>query len=170
MERILIEGVVEHGRRLGRELGFPTANLAVPEDVAAADGVYHSRAEVGGKVYDAMSNLGRNPSVGGVERRLETHIFDFRGELYGRRLRVELLEKIRDERRFASVEELRGQIARDIGIYFRIEIMCPYFGQKPGCVATSPSRGRGLGWGQTCKRGGTPRVSTRQIRTNDAIT
>ena len=52
-------------------------------------------------------------SVGGVERRLETHIFDFRGELYGRRLRVELLEKIRDERRFASVEELRGQIARD---------------------------------------------------------
>ena len=85
MERILIEGVVEHGRRLGRELGFPTANLAVPEDVAAADGVYRSRAEVGGKVYDAMSNLGRNPSVGGVERRLETHIFDFRGELYGRR-------------------------------------------------------------------------------------
>ena len=81
MERILIEGVVEHGRRLGRELGFPTANLAVPEDVAAADGVYRSRAEVGGKVYDAMSNLGRNPSVGGVERRLETHIFDFRGEL-----------------------------------------------------------------------------------------
>ena len=113
MERILIEGVVEHGRRLGRELGFPTANLAVPEDVAAADGVYRSRAEVGGKVYDAMSNLGRNPSVGGVERRLETHIFDFRGELYGRRLRVELLEKIRDDRRFASVEELRGQIARD---------------------------------------------------------
>ena len=52
-------------------------------------------------------------SVGGVERRLETHIFDFRGELYGRWLRVELLEKIRDERRFASVEELRGQIARD---------------------------------------------------------
>ena len=110
MERILIEGVVEHGRRLGRELGFPTANLAVPEDVAAADGVYRSRAEVGGKVYDAMSNLGRNPSVGGVERRLETHIFDFRGELYGRRLRVELLEKIRDERRFDTLEELRAQI------------------------------------------------------------
>ena len=110
---MIVEGVVEHGRRLGRELGFPTANLSVPETVTAADGVYRSRAEVGGKVYDAMSNLGRNPSVGGVERRLETHIFDFRGELYGRRLRVELLEKIRDERRFASVEELRGQIARD---------------------------------------------------------
>lgn len=113
MKRTVIEGVVEHGRRLGRELGFPTANLAVPEGVEASDGVYRSRAEVGGVFYDAMSNLGRNPSVGGVERRLETHIFDFRGELYGRLLRVELLEKIRDERKFASVEELRAQIAKD---------------------------------------------------------
>ena len=78
----MIEGVVEHGRRLGRELGFPTANLAVPEGIAAADGVYRSRAEVGGRTYDAMSNLGSNPSVGGVERRLETHIFDFEGVLY----------------------------------------------------------------------------------------
>ena len=105
MERILIAGVVEHGRRLGRELGFPTANLAVPETVTAADGVYRSRAEVGGRMYDAMSNLGRNPSVGGVERRLETHIFDFGGELYGRLLR--------DERKFDTVEELRMQIEKD---------------------------------------------------------
>ena len=113
MERVLIEGVVEHGRRLGRELGFPTANLAVPEGIAAADGVYRSRAEVGGRTYDAMSNRGSNPSVGGVERRLETHIFDFEGVLYGRLLRVELLEKVRDERKFASIEELRAQIERD---------------------------------------------------------
>ena len=113
MERTVIEGVVKHGRRLGRELGFPTANLAVPADIAAADGVYRSRAEVDGKTYDAMSNLGRNPSVGGVERRLETHIFGFSGELYGRLLRVELLEKIRDERKFATVEELRAQIEKD---------------------------------------------------------
>jgi len=113
MERILIEGVVEHGRRLGRELGFPTANLAVPETVTAADGVYRSRAEVGGRTYDAMSNLGSNPSVGGTERRLETHIFDFEGLLYGRLLRVELLEKIRDERKFDTVEDLRMQIEKD---------------------------------------------------------
>lgn len=113
MERILIEGVVEHGRRLGRELGFPTANLAVPETVTAADGVYRSLAEVGGRTYDAMSNLGSNPSVGGTERRLETHIFDFEGLLYGRLLRVELLEKIRDERKFDTVEDLRMQIEKD---------------------------------------------------------
>ena len=62
---------------------------------------------------DGLSTLGSNPSVGGVERRLETHIFGFGGELYGLRLRVELLGKIRDERRFASVGELRAQIARD---------------------------------------------------------
>lgn len=113
MERVVIEGVVEHGRRLGRELGFPTANLAVPADFSLADGVYRSRAEIDGRWYDGMSNLGCNPSVGGAERRLETHIFDFSEELYGRLLRVELFEKIRDERRFATVEELQAQIAED---------------------------------------------------------
>ena len=62
MAGVTIEGVVEHGRRLGRELGFPTANMAVPDSVTAADGVYYSRAEVDGTLYDAMSNLGSNPS------------------------------------------------------------------------------------------------------------
>ena len=112
-ERRVIEGVVEHGQRLGRELGFPTANLAVPAGFPLSDGVYRSRAEVEGRWYDGMSNLGCNPSVGGAERRLETHIFDVSEELYGRLLRVELLEKIRDERRFATVEELQTQIAED---------------------------------------------------------
>ena len=113
MERVLIEGVVEHGRRLGRELGFPTANLAVPEGIAAADGVYRSRAEVGGRTYDAMSNLGYKPTVDGRRRLLETNIFGFEGDLYGRRLRVELLRFIRPERRFGSVEELFRQIGDD---------------------------------------------------------
>lgn len=108
-----VEGVVGHGRRLGRELGFPTANLAVGANLGLEDGVYRSRTEVAGRWYNAMSNLGRNPSVGDTERRLETHLFGFSGELYGRRLRVELLERIRGERRFASVGELQAQIARD---------------------------------------------------------
>ena len=108
-----VEGVVGHGRRLGRELGFPTANLAVGEDLLLEDGVYRSRAAVAGRWYNAMSNLGRNPSVGETERRLETHLFGFSGELYGPRLRVGLLERIRGERRSASVGELQAQIARD---------------------------------------------------------
>lgn len=109
----VIEGVVEYGRRLGRELGFPTANLPVPDGLDVPDGVYRSRAVVGDRSYAAMSNLGRNPSVGGVARRLETHLFGFDGSLYGCRLRVELLDRIRDEKTFATTDELRAQIARD---------------------------------------------------------
>lgn len=110
---MIVEGEVTHGRRLGRELGFPTANIEVDDALEIPDGVYASRAEVGDRCYPAMSNLGRNPSVGGSRRRLETHIFGFEGELYDSRLRVELLRKIRDERRFATVEELREQLERD---------------------------------------------------------
>lgn len=113
MERIVVEGEVMHGRQLGRKLGFPTANLSVGEDLPARDGVYAARVEAEGVCYRAISNLGSNPSVGGTERRLETHIFDFSGSLYGRRIRVELLEKIRDERRFDSIEALRQQLERD---------------------------------------------------------
>lgn len=113
MEPVRIEGVVGHGRRLGRELGFPTANLGVDAEVAAEDGVYASWAEVDGVRYRAMSNLGCNPSVGGGDRRLETHLFGFEGSLYGRRLVVELRQKVRGEKRFASLEELRAQIAKD---------------------------------------------------------
>jgi len=113
MEPLRIEGIVAHGRRLGRKLGFPTANLAVDAGVDAEDGVYASRAEVGGVWYRAMSNLGRNPSVGGRERRLETHLFGFEGSLYGQWLRVELLRKVRGERRFASLDDLRAQLEKD---------------------------------------------------------
>lgn len=113
MEPVVFEGVVEQGRQLGRQLGFPTANLPVPADTPIGDGVYASWAEVGGVRYRAMSNLGSNPSVGGGTRHLETHIFGFDGVLYGERLRVGLLQKIRGEQHFASVEELREQIAKD---------------------------------------------------------
>ena len=106
-------GEVVHGRRLGHELGFPTANLEVPDGWGPADGVYRAQVTVGGATYDAMSNLGRNPTVGGCRRRLETHLFGFAGDLYGRTVQVRLLEKVRDERTFASVEELRRQLEQD---------------------------------------------------------
>lgn len=112
-EPVVIEGTVVHGRQLGRRLGFPTANLAVPETLEARDGVYLSEAEVDGQLYGAMSNLGRNPSVGGMERRLESYLFGFEGELYGRQLRIRLLRRLREERKFASVEELQRQIEAD---------------------------------------------------------
>lgn len=108
-----VEGEVVHGRRLGRELGFPTANIGVPDDCAAPDGVYRSRVAVDGVPYDAMSNLGCNPSVGGGRRHLETYLFGFEDSLYGRTLRVELLAKIRDERTFPTVDALRRQLEAD---------------------------------------------------------
>ena len=108
-----LSGEVVRGRQLGRELGFPTANLDLPEGWGPADGVYRSRVTVGGTTYDAMSNLGCNPSVGGNRRRLETHLFGCHDDLYGRTVEVELLEKIRDERTFASVDELRRQLEQD---------------------------------------------------------
>jgi len=113
---MIVEGVVVEGRRLGRRLGFPTANIELvePDCEMPEEGVYAAVAEIGGRRYAAVANWGSNPSVGGGCRpRLETHILDFEGELYGRRLKVELLRRIRGERRFGTLDELRGQIAAD---------------------------------------------------------
>ena len=76
-------------------MGFPTANIEADASLDARDGVYASRVEVDGRMYDAMSNLGYKPTVDGRRRLLETNIFGFEGDLYGRRLRVELLRFIR---------------------------------------------------------------------------
>lgn len=109
----IVEGVVIGGNQLGRKLGFPTANIALNEDFAVENGVYASKAYVDGKAYAAMTNVGVRPSVDGSKRLLETHLFGFEGVLYGLTLRVKLIEKIRDEQKFSSVEELRSQIAKD---------------------------------------------------------
>ena len=110
---IIVEGVVIGGNQLGRKLGFPTANIAIDDSLAVENGVYSSKVFVGGKEYVAMTNVGIRPSVDGSKRLLETHLFDFDGLLYGLTLRVELYDKIRDEKKFGSVEELRQQIEKD---------------------------------------------------------
>ncbi|MBR2325935.1 MAG: riboflavin kinase [Alistipes sp.] len=109
----VVEGVVIGGNRLGRRLGFPTANIDLKDYPDIAHGVYRSKVWVGDEEYFAMTNVGVRPSVDGSKRLLETHLFGFRGLLYGLKLRVELYEKIRDEKKFSSVEELRKQIASD---------------------------------------------------------
>lgn len=109
---VVIEGTVIGGQQLGRRLGFPTANMDA-EGVDVANGVYASAVEIDGVRYRAMSNVGVRPSVDGRKRLLETYVFDFDGDLYGRTLRVELLDKIRDERKFASVDELRERLVLD---------------------------------------------------------
>lgn len=94
-------------------MGFPTANIEVTEHLDVCDGVYASRVTLDGHVYNAMSDLGYKPTVGGRRRLLETNLFDFRGDLYGRRLQVELLWFVRPEQRFDSVEALFRQIEDD---------------------------------------------------------
>ena len=120
-----IEGVVTPGRQLGRELGFPTANIALEGGVELPDGVYLSRVEWPAGRYDAISNLGSNPTVGGNLRRLECHLLDYAGEpLYGQRLRVRLLQRLRAEQHFESLARLRQQIEEDVleaRRYFRTE-------------------------------------------------
>lgn len=110
---VVVEGVVIGGNRLGRRLGFPTANIDMLQYPDIENGVYCSKVVVRGEEYVAMTNIGVRPSVDGTRRLLETHLFGFKGLLYGLTLRVELYEKIRDEKRFSSVEELRKQIEQD---------------------------------------------------------
>ena len=109
---MIIEGEVIHGQQLGRKMGFPTANMEV-EGVNVDNGVYMSSVRIDGCEYRAMSNVGVRPSVDGRRRLLETFIFDYHGDLYGRYLRVELLHKVRDEKKFNSIEELKSQLERD---------------------------------------------------------
>jgi riboflavin kinase / FMN adenylyltransferase len=112
-----IDGRVEIGDKLGRTIGFPTANIDLADYLRPAPGVYAVRAgiEDGGKTewHDGAANLGWRPTVGGKDLRLETHLFDFSGDLYGKHLRVALIERLRPEQRFAGLEALKAQIAVD---------------------------------------------------------
>ena len=105
-----LSGTVIEGRKLGRGLGFPTANLRLGERQTPRDGVWSVKVDGERK---GVANLGTRPTVDGGERLLEVHLFDFSGDLYGKELRVRFGKFLRQERKFGSVEELREQILRD---------------------------------------------------------
>lgn len=108
-----IESEVIHGRKIGRALGYPTANMSLEGYEDIERGVYRSEVDIDGVAYCAMSNVGIRPSVGGKELLLETHVLGYSGDLYDRVLRVRLVEKLRDEKRFASISDLKKQLTRD---------------------------------------------------------
>ena len=109
-----VEGRVVVGDRRGHTLGFATANLRPRSPILVADGVYAVRARWDGEQRSGVANVGRKPTFGrGRERTLEAHLFEFSGDLYGARLRVELVERLRGEMRFASPQALVEQIRRD---------------------------------------------------------
>lgn len=110
-----IGGVVVRGRQLGRQLGVPTANLALDRNRLPASGVFAVHVECGVQWYKGVANLGVKPTVEDrPQPSLEVHLFDAAPELYGQHLRVHFLQKLRDEQRFASLDDLREQIARDL--------------------------------------------------------
>lgn len=115
-----IDGRVALGDQRGRTIGFPTANIGLGEYLRPALGVYAVRVSgdgpddpLDGRTVDGVANLGLRPTVGGLVPRLEAHLFDINRDLYGRHLRVALVDFIRPEKKFASFDELKNQIAAD---------------------------------------------------------
>ncbi|MCU0771873.1 MAG: bifunctional riboflavin kinase/FAD synthetase [Verrucomicrobia bacterium] len=111
-----ISSRVIRGDQLGHQLRFPTANLEVAGLALPPDGVYMAQAEVEGRRHHAVVNIGNRPTITpkASDTRLEAHLLDFDGNLYGRELEVIFVERLREERRFASRDELQQQIERDV--------------------------------------------------------
>ena len=108
-----IEGEIELGDQRGRTIGFPTANVALGEHLRPRFGVYAVRALIDETWRDAVANLGRRPTFGKLKENFEVHLFDFSGDLYGKTLRVALVDFIRPEMKFAGLDQLKAQIAAD---------------------------------------------------------
>ena len=109
-----VKGEVLHGNQLGRTMGFPTCNILVDDAmVAPANGVYVTRCMVDGQWYPAVTNVGHKPTVGNYEKNVETNILDFDSNIYGKEICVEFYEKIRDEKKFETLDELIAEIGRN---------------------------------------------------------
>lgn len=111
-----VRGIVEHGDKRGRTIGFPTANISLGRHLEPARGVYPVTVRLpGGTTHPGIANIGRRPTVNaGLESRIEVHLFDFDGDLYGQELSVALHTLLRAERRFEGLDALREQIGRDV--------------------------------------------------------
>jgi riboflavin kinase/FMN adenylyltransferase len=110
-----IRGRVAYGQQVGRELGFPTANVQLNRYSAPLSGVYAVRVNVGGEIYQGAANVGVRPTVGDlVKPILEVHLLDFVGNLYGKRISVEFACKVRDEEKFTTLDRLVEGIQRDV--------------------------------------------------------
>jgi riboflavin kinase/FMN adenylyltransferase len=110
-----ITGKVIEGNKLGREIGFPTANIEVDDKykLMAAGGVYACRVEVFGKMYSGMGNIGTRPTIGKHEFTTEVHIFDFEQDIYGKEITMYFVDRIRDEQKFEVLGKLKEQLEKD---------------------------------------------------------
>lgn len=110
-----LTGTVVKGRGLGKQLGFPTANIHIKEDykLIPKDGVYVVKGIVKGKTLSGMMNIGENPTVEGAQHSIEAHLFDFEDDIYGEAILIEFLIRLRDEYKFVSLEALTDQLKID---------------------------------------------------------
>ena len=109
-----VSGEVVHGRGIGRTIGFPTANINMPEGlVVPRDGVYLSKVIVEGMVFYGITNIGAKPTVDVEDKNIETYIKDYKGDIYGKSIEVQFLKRIRDIQRFESIEDLKKQLEKD---------------------------------------------------------
>jgi len=116
-----VRGKVVHGRnRGGRLLGFPTANVAMTDELSPMPGVYAIWVELDGKVFPGVANIGHNPTFGNEVLSVEAHILDFSGDIYDRDIRVHFVQRLRAEKKFSGVEELAARIREDIKLGRRI--------------------------------------------------
>lgn len=110
-----VRGTVSEGKKLGRKLGFPTANVFFDEKaVQLKKGVYKTFVTINEKCYEAITNVGTNPTLGGEAARSETYIPSFEGDLYGKEIKIDFAYFIRSEKKFGSIEELKEQIKNDL--------------------------------------------------------
>jgi riboflavin kinase/FMN adenylyltransferase len=110
-----LHGRVVRGDSRGAKLDFPTANLEVdPEQALPAEGVYATWTHIGERAYESMTNIGRRPTFGGQRSGVEVYILGYQGNLYGQELKIDIMERLRGERQFDTVEALKSQIVEDI--------------------------------------------------------
>jgi len=130
--KYFISGEVAGGKRIGRALGFPTVNIEMPDDkFAPRRGVYATSVVIRGAVYRGVTNIGVNPTVSGEDKiKCETFILDFNDDVYGERVNIFFNEFIRDEKKFDSYDELRGQIGMDAERAKKFNLFYPSFKPK----------------------------------------
>ena len=110
----MVEGVVVSGKQIGRTIGFPTANLKFKENlILPRPGIYATKVYIKDKVYMGATNIGFNPTVRVEKLSIETNILQFNQDIYGETIKLEFLERIRDEKRFNSLDELKEQLKKD---------------------------------------------------------
>lgn len=110
-----LHGQVVTGAGRGVALGFPTANLDIaPEQAVPADGVYATWAYIDGRTYPSMTNIGQNPTFNDRKRAAEVYVVDYQSDLYGHELKIDIVERLRDVKKFGTAEELKEQIAEDV--------------------------------------------------------